>query len=213
MNFLSHHEIARRLNGERDRGYLFGTMAPDFFGMFRVQRSNTASASISAGLALHQPTDNAFDELAPIKELRASMAASFKEFMPRWTAVQCSRVGKDILFDGIHLSQKPVLLAYGRTMLFAASGNAGIADMAQPTQQWMDRLRMLEEVGIPRYDDPLVVADSLQRRLRGTRTEFDVSFIPELGASLAQHQVVVNEIGQAVVESVVERLSIQKHLL
>jgi hypothetical protein len=207
MNFLGHHEIARRLSGEEDYSYLFSSMAPDFFGMFRVRQSNTASTSISAGLALHQATDKVFDELAPVKELQTAMAASFKEFLPRWTAVQCARVGKDILFDGIHFSHEPVILAYGRTMLFATRGNAGIADMAEPTQQWMERIAVFEGMGVPRYDDPFVVADRLQRRLKGTRTEFDVSFIPELGANLAQHQVIVNEIGQAVVESVVEKLS------
>ena len=137
------------------------------------------------------------------------MTASFKEFLPRWTAVQCAGVGKDILFDGIHFSHELKILAYGRTMLFAVRGNAGIADMAEPTQQWMERLRWFEEMGIPRYDDPFVVADLLQRRLKGTRSEFDASFIPELGANLAQHQIVVNEIGQVVVESIVERLSAQ----
>jgi hypothetical protein len=209
MNLLGHHEIARRLNDERDYSYLFSSMAPDFFGMFKVRRSNTANTSINAGLALHQATDNVFDELALVKELQASMTASFKEFLPRWTAVQCAGVGKDILFDGIHFSHELKILAYGRTMLFAVRGNAGIADMAEPTQQWMERLRWFEEMGIPRYDDPFVVADLLQRRLKGTRSEFDASFIPELGANLAQHQIVVNEIGQVVVESIVERLSAQ----
>jgi hypothetical protein len=106
MNFIGHHEVARRLVGdEDDRAYMFGSMTPDFIGMFRVHRTSgqMIDERLKAGIKLHQMTDSVFDEQAPIKQLETEMIASFKSFMPRWPAVQSARVGKDILFDGIFL--------------------------------------------------------------------------------------------------------------
>jgi hypothetical protein len=209
MNYLSHHEVARRLAGDTDDpAFMFGAMSPDFFGMFHVRKAFIENQSLLVGLALHQATDIAFDRQEAIKELEADMIGSFKTFMPRWSAVQSGKVGKDILFDGVLFEDELALNSYRQTMHAAAIGELDIRTIAEPAEQWLDGVRALEATGLPRYDDPRVVAERIQRRLHGTRTAFEISLVPQLAASLAVHQRRVMEIGHTTLSNVVSELSL-----
>jgi hypothetical protein len=207
MNFLGHHEVARQLDGAEDHAYLFGTMVPDLAGMFRLKKlykyRPVADERIQRGIGLHSLTNKVFDNIPAIKDLESSMATSFREYLPKWTALQCGRVGKDILFDGLFFSSQVALDSYNETMRLAASGMINFADITEPIADFTEGVQRLQEIGIPRYDDPSVVAKIIQRRLAGTRTPLDIEAVPELTMTFSRHQPMVLSMGRAAVNEVI----------
>lgn len=207
MNYLSHHEVARSL-ASGDEDYMFGSMVPDFVGMFGVRKSyqKIANQPMLDGINLHQATDTVFDDQVPIKELEAHMSETFKHFMPKWTAVQCARVGKDLLFDGIQFGDKAILRSCLSTLQAAAIGEIDITTVAEPVDQWLSGLWGLETTGIPRYDVPAIVAQRLRNRLASSRTPIEKEVVPRLTDTLEKYQMVVLAIGDEVMNATVIQL-------
>ena len=210
MNYLGHHEVARQLSDNpENRGYFFGAMAPDFVGMFRVKKNPAASSpEVQEGMDLHQVTDTVFDALGVVTEIQSAMGDDFKLFMPKWTAVQCARAGIDMLFDGIHVNNPEAMASYRKTMAVAAAGGIAVATVASPPDLFLERLQDLEEHGPPNYSDPHVVAQRLHARLQGMRSAFDINLTGELAEALSIHQSDVFEVGNTVIEEVMNRLSL-----
>jgi len=209
MNFLAHHEVARRSLGYHvDRAVLFGAMAPDLVGMFRMARSyktnDLVDRPVAEGIRLHYATNAIFDELDVIKSLEAALTTSFKTFMPRWPAVQSARVGKDMLFDGFLRGNDRAVDSYQCTMIAAASGKVALHGVTKSPERFAMSITALWEAGLPRYDNPTVVATRLQQRLHGTPTQFDPSLVPQLALAMAEQQPTINEIGAEVMDAVVE---------
>ncbi len=186
---------------------MFGAMVPDMLGIFRLRKLyRTVPArneKIQRGIELHARTNAAFDENLEVKELEASLAVSFKTYLPKWTALQCARVGKDILFDGLFFKDQPVLDSYNSTMALATSGAIDFMNISDSPTELAVCLRQFYEGGLPRYDDPAIVAERLQKRLVDTRTPVDPTDVPGITATFLEHQSTVFDIGQAVVSDVV----------
>ncbi|MES2971480.1 MAG: hypothetical protein V4702_04110 [Patescibacteria group bacterium] len=214
MNFLGHHEVARSVSGDDNPAFLFGSMVPDFVGMARLKRDykynngdDVTDRQLYAGIRFHYKTNDRFDESEPVKELERAMIAGFKKFMPRWTAVQCGRVGKDILFDGYVIKQPMVVESYQNTLGIAASGLIVLTGIAESPEGLLQGVQMMEQLGLPDYADPEVVAHRLYRRLTGTRSEFSPDLLPHLSEAMTEHQATVFEIGSIVMDEVVEKLA------
>jgi hypothetical protein len=126
--------------------------------------------------------------------------------MTKWQAVQCARVGKDVLFDGIFFKNEAAMASYKQTMRLAAMGAVGIAGVAEPADRWLAGIAHLEAAGSPDFSDPKVVARCLHKRLTGTPTNFDEGLITRLACSLEEHQATVMEIGGAVTAATVAQL-------
>ena len=216
MNFLGHHEVARQLDEAEDHVYLFGTMVPDLTGMFKLKKLYKSRAvsdeRIKRGIILHSLTNRVFDDIPAIKDLESSMTASFREYLPKWTALQCGRVGKDILFDGLFLSNRVALDSYDETMRLAARGLINFTNITEPIDDFTVGIQRLEEIGIPQYDDPYVVARIIQRRLAGTRTPLDIESTSELTATFSEHQLKALSIGRSVMSEVIAGLQSQTNL-
>lgn len=207
MNFLGHHEVARRILTEEDPDFMFGSMLPDFVGMFGRRRilGSVTNRRIREGIQSHQETDRLFDGHEQVKVLEAQMRASFSGFMPKWPAAQCVRAGKDMLFDGLHVGNVQANASYKRTMLAAATGSIALGGEAPDLDFW-GKIQLIQAHGVPAYDDPHIVAVRLHKRLSITRINFDAELIPELTTALASHQPTIFEIGPLVMNQVIEKL-------
>jgi hypothetical protein len=209
MNFLGHHEVARRLLSEQDTEFNLGAMLPDFAGMFghRGILSDIANQRVVEGIKLHHETDRLFDDLEEVKAIETDMHASLKTFMPKWPASQCARAGKDMLFDGLYVRDAVAMASYQRTMRAAAAGRVALGEQPYRSDFW-DKLRRLQSNGIPEYDDPHVVAVRLHARLSITRINFSADLIPQLAGVLAEHQPRVFRIGPMVMEQVIGAIGV-----
>jgi hypothetical protein len=210
MNFLAHHEVARRLSSDADYGFRFGAMVPDFVGMLRLQRTYKTSTivgpRVASGIRLHYATNEAFDELEVIKSLEESLYRSFKDVLPGWSARQGAVAGKDMLFDGFCCRNETMNQSYRRTMAAAASGQIILENVAEPEDVFVEGIRGLQAMDVPRYDDPTVFATRLQRRLQGLRSEFDDQLIPAVASAAAVHQPDLMSRAGGILDTVVAEL-------
>ena len=207
MNYLGHHEVARQIGDSTNPAFLLGVLIPDFAGMFGVHKLYKSApidyVNIRAGVELHNKTNAFFDEHEYIKELDALLLGSFKQVFARWTAVQCARVGKDILFDGLFSTNPDAVKSCLGTIGIAAQGSISLVDVVDPIDVFTSKANDLFLAGIPEYHDPTVVATRLQRRLTSSRTPIPHSAVPDVAAVFAEHQPFVFTIGSPVVESVI----------
>jgi hypothetical protein len=213
MNFLGHHEVARRLYGPEPRTILFASMSPDFAGMLGLEKvykksnSSPPNSPTKIGLQLHTDTNKAFDSIPIVMCLEETMAEAFKTFMPKWSGLQCAKAGKDMLFDGLLLKNTTATMSYGKTMWLAANGEIDITNIAEPQAAFKNGINRLEKAGIPDYSNPTFVANALFRRISRLRAHFSEDLIPQLAESLEVHQKVVDDCGLSVIEETIDKIS------
>jgi hypothetical protein len=212
MNYIGHHEVARRLSGEDEVEFRFGAVVPDLVGMFRLHRTYKTSSSverrINSGIILHGKTNRLFDDMPEIIILEKSLTTGLKDVMPRWPAVQCARAGKDMLFDGLFRGDEEIMDSYRRTLDRAVSGTLLLSGISEPEHDLVNGLAILEKGTTPDYRNALVVAQRLHSRLMGTRTEFAVQYITPMAFVLADHQPTIYEMGEKVTNQVVSQLQV-----
>ena len=168
MNFYGHAVFAARLS--TDRGYVLGSMLPDFEGMSGTRLLATDHDGIREGVALHHATDSIFHGAPEFLELCSSGLADLTALgIPRATARAVAHVGTELVFDSYLIAE------YGEELDYVASLEAANGDELGARMEFADGggrfeslRRRLVDFGVPRaYADPGFVADRLVNALAG----------------------------------------------
>ena len=98
MNFFGHSVLARE---ERDaRGFLLGSMLPDFFGMVRARPLALPGGELGDGIAHHLRVDDAFHGAPTFLELVSVTSASLEaRGVRRGSARAVGHVGTELVLD------------------------------------------------------------------------------------------------------------------
>lgn len=166
MNFYGHAVFAARLS--TDRGFVLGSMLPDFEGMSGTRLVATSHDGIRDGVALHHATDSVFHGAPEFLELCSGGLAALTELgIPRATARAVAHVGTELVFDSY------LIASHGEEREYVASLESAHPGELGPSMEFTDGggrfealRRRLVEFGVPRaYDDAGFVADRLVNAL------------------------------------------------
>jgi hypothetical protein len=160
MNFVGHHEIARRV-GLDDAGRL-GAMLPDFATMLGTRlRPDALPADVRVGVDLHHRTDAVFHAHDAVRAgMRDLTAAALDRGVGRGAARAVGHIGYEMLLDAA-LAAAPITT----TLLAATTGDRRVDDALGRPDGWPDMRRLLA-TRRPRYDEPAWVAERLFEILR-----------------------------------------------
>jgi hypothetical protein len=180
MNFVGHHEVARRA-GLEAAGRL-GAMLPDFATMLGVRlRRDVLPVDVQHGVLLHHATDAVFHAHERVRsgmhDLAASLAA---EDLPRGAARAIGHIGYEMILDSA------IDADLGAT-LRRAGHEVAVEDALGNHRDWA-AMRGHLATRVARYDDAEWVArrlfDILRRR---PRLAFDAERVHDVGNVLARH--------------------------
>lgn len=111
MNFFGHSVLARE---ERDaRGFLLGSMLPDFFGMVRARPLALPGGELGDGIAHHLRVDDAFHGAPTFLELVSVTSASLEaRGVRRGSARAVGHVGTELVLDLLLAEDRDAVQAY-----------------------------------------------------------------------------------------------------
>lgn len=192
MNVAGHVAVAMRLAPGAPRVWL-GAALPDLgtFGGFRLM-GDTPDLDVSAGIAIHHATDDAFHRHPTFTEAMAQLRTDLRsDGIERGPARAVAHVGPEMLIDG-RLLADPVL-DDGIDAAFAEIeplGPALASLVVTDTDGWERHLSEIPAWGLPTdYADPHAVARRLHRILhRRPRLAFDATHVDPIGHRLAERQ-------------------------
>ncbi len=192
MNFGGHIAVAMRLAPDAPRVWL-GAALPDLgaMGRFRLM-GDTADPDVTAGIALHHATDDAFHRHPTFTETMARLRVDLTaEGVGRGPARAVAHVGPELLIDGYLLGDDQ--LGDAVDAAFAEIGVLGpaLATLVETSgDEWLRHLAKVPAWGLPTdYADPQAVAQRLHRILsQRPRLELDAVHIDAISRRLAAEQ-------------------------
>lgn len=212
MNYIGHHEVARRIGPEPNASFMFGAVAADLLRMSGAKRFlEPTDIDVARGVYIHRITNKpAFDSQPAVKKLegdiRVSMGAVFSNNL---VARQCTRAVKDLMYDGYVMTIEGSVGTFNETLGEVVDGKVDLEGLTDDEDALLGVAQRLYGNGPPDYGDLDVVATRLHRIMLGRRTEFGEAEIPKIAEILAPHQETVFAIGEAAMNMTV--LSVQSH--
>lgn len=181
-----------RLAPDAPRVWL-GAALPDLgaMGRFRLM-GDTPDPDVTAGIALHHATDDAFHRhptfTTTMARLRTVLAA---DGVGRGPARAVAHVGPELMIDGSLLDHLEVAGAIEAAFAEIAPLGPALEPLVETaTEAWAAHLSKVPEWGLPTdYADPHAVARRLHRILsRRPRLQLDAEHIVAIGDRLADEQ-------------------------
>ena len=205
MNFISHHEAAKIFIPDASPSLLFGSFFDDVArtSKSRKIRSFVLNPDMRAGMVLHNLTNRYFDALPEIKQLEADMIESFRDFQPWRQSIQASHVGKDLLFDGTQFDKPLVLAGFLTTLNQAIGGEVDFSGIDDPSP-FIQVATWATTHGLPRYDQPEVVAEHVYRVLGNTRTPLDRSVFDQVVELFDSYQPRIMSLGSLAMDQTID---------
>lgn len=137
-------------------------------GSRRILR-DLPSIELAEGHNFHNLTNRAFDSQPFVISLENFMKQSFKDFLPWRTAIQASRAGKDLLFDGTLMHQPSALDELEITLAYAHD-SAEVLMGDENTASLVGVIGRLLTMSPPSYDQPEITSRALIHTLLKSRT-------------------------------------------
>jgi len=210
MNFISHHEVARRYSPQTTSpNFLFGSIMPDLARMTNTKRLiyEINDPEVGRGLLIHRLTNKpAFDDQPPVIDLENGLKQDFSKSLPARVATQASRVSKDLMFDGIQFDDPQIINYFYHTLDHALSKTTSLLSSLSNSENLIKGMKHLLDHGVPRYDDTKVVTAILYRTLDKTRTPIDLRKQDEVQRIITSHQATVMGLGSVIMNETVNRL-------
>jgi hypothetical protein len=178
MNFVGHHEIARR--GGLDSAARLGAMLPDFASMLGVRLDREVlPAAVDAGVVVHHATDASFHAHHTVQRgMHALTSALAARGLARGPARAIGHVGYEMALDS-------TVATAGMAEALDHADDPAVARSVGGHPRWRPMCRHLAERAA-RYDDPDWLADRLFHILgRRPRLAFPVEQTPTVAAVLA----------------------------
>lgn len=111
MNFFGHATVAAWMSD--DPRWVLGAMLPDFASMSRARLRGARDGAVTAGIALHHATDEAFHGAPTFLELCGQGAETLEAAgLGRGAARAVAHVGTELLLDGLLLDDAEAARCY-----------------------------------------------------------------------------------------------------
>jgi len=192
MNIAGHVAVAMRLAPDAPRVWL-GAALPDLgaMGRFRLM-GDTADADVTAGIALHHATDDAFHRHPTFTEAMARLRSDLAgDGVGRGPARAVAHVGPELLIDGYLLGDAAVGDAVDAAIAEIELLGPALATLVEHNEPaWEQHLADVPNWGRPTdYADPHAVAHRLHRILsRRPRLQLESRHIEGIGHRLEAEQ-------------------------
>lgn len=192
MNIAGHIAVAMRLAPNEPRVWL-GAALPDLgaMGRFRLM-GTTPDPDVTAGIALHHATDDAFHRHPTFTETMARLRTSLAEDgVGRGPARAVAHVGPELMIDGFLLADDHIADAVDAAFAEIDGLGVALAPLVEASgDDWLRHLAKVPAWGMPDdYDDPHAVAHRLHRILsQRPRLQLDADHLDAIGARLAAEQ-------------------------
>jgi hypothetical protein len=180
MNFVGHHEVARRV-GLGDAGRL-GAMLPDFATMLGTRlKAEDLPAEVRVGVELHHRTDAVFHGLDAVLHGMREVTTTLLELgVGRGAARAVGHIGYEMLLDAA-LVAAPITT----TLTARPAADRRVDEALGRAERWPAMRQLLAERE-PHYDDPVWVAERLFEILqRRPRLAFPAEHLPSVASALA----------------------------
>jgi len=210
MNIGGHIAVAMRLAPGEPRVWL-GAALPDLgaMGRFRLM-GDTVDPDVTAGIALHHATDDAFHRHPTFTETMARLRTDLgTDGIGRGPARAVAHVGPELMIDGCLLEDRA--LGNAIEAAFAEIDRLGPALgtlVESASDDWLRHLSKVSSWGLPTdYADPNAVAYRLHRILsRRPRLQLDAVHIDAIGQRLAAEQPMLNQAVPALIDDLEQSL-------
>lgn len=192
MNIAGHVTVAMRLAPDAPRVWL-GAALPDLgaMGRFRLM-GDSPDPDVTAGIALHHATDDAFHRHPTFTEAMARLRSVLSsDGVNRGAARAVAHVGPELLIDGHLLSFDAVVDGVDRAFAEIEPLGPALSPLVERDQfEWDRHLGKVVSWGLPTdYAEPHAVAQRLHRILaRRARLGFETTQIEQIGIRLAAEQ-------------------------
>ncbi len=192
MNIAGHIAVAMRLAPDAPRVWL-GAALPDLGAMGRFRLiGDSADPHVTAGIALHHATDDAFHRHPTFTEamarLRRNLAA---DGVGRGPARAVAHVGPELLIDGFLLDDEQLSDAIEAALAEIGALGPALAPLVETSSDdWLRHLSKVPAWGLPTdYADPHAVAHRLHRILaQRPRLQLEANHLDAIGHRLAAEQ-------------------------
>lgn len=189
-----------------------GAALPDVGAMGRFNlRGDKPSGPIAEGIALHHATDDLFHGHEWFKAHQADLFSSLTAAgIRRGAAKAVAHVGPELLLDGELLSHTHLKneIESGMGQLLPNLNEIETLVLPQKRQAWRVHLQRVAQRGAPTfYDDPFLVADSLERILRARpRLALDPAQVQTVGELLGEVHASIQQTSVTLVEDLADTL-------
>lgn len=196
MNVGGHIAVAMRLAPGEPRVWL-GAALPDLgaMGRFRLM-GDTVDPDVTAGIALHHATDDAFHRHSTFTEAMARLRSDLAtDGVARGPARAVAHVGPELMIDGFLLEDDQLSDAIDAAFAEIDELGPALASLVETSgDDWMRHLAKVPAWGLPTdYADPHAVARRLHRILaQRPRLQVDAAHIDVIGQRLATEQPTLN---------------------
>lgn len=204
MNIGGHIAVAMRLAPDEPRVWL-GAALPDLGAMGRFRLiGDTADPDVTAGIALHHATDDAFHRHPTFTEAMARLRSDLAiDGVGRGPARAVAHVGPELMIDGFLLGD--VQLADAIDAAFGEIDELGpaLCSLVETSgDDWMRHLAKVPAWGLPTdYADPHAVAKRLHRILsKRPRLQLEADQIDVIGDRLAAEQPALDQATPALID-------------
>ncbi len=192
MNIAGHITVAMRLAPDAPRVWL-GAALPDLgaMGRFRLM-GDSPDPDVTAGIALHHATDDAFHRHPTFTEAMARLRSVLSsDGVNRGAARAVAHVGPELMIDGHLLTFEHVTEAVNSAFGEIEPLGPALSSLVERDRlEWDRHLGKVVSWGLPTdYAEPHAVAHRLHRILaRRARLGFEASQIEQIGHRLAAEQ-------------------------
>jgi hypothetical protein len=165
VNFFGHALVASRQGS--DPRWVLGAMMPDFASMCRARLEGSDDPVVSAGIAFHHRTDDAFHGAPTFLALYTEgIDALERRGVARGAARAVAHVGTELLLDGLLLDDAPAQAAYLDAVALPAAASPGLRFRGDGGARFAKLYDRLRDHGLPEdYRSPERVAHQLERIL------------------------------------------------
>jgi hypothetical protein len=195
---------------------MLGAALPDLaaFGGFRLLLGGSPDPAVTAGIAFHHRTDDAFHRHPWFRDRSDAMAAALERAgLGRGAAMACGHVGIELLLDGALHPNDEDRVRFRRVLAGAADDGARslLAPLVDERfrEAWLDHLELLASPrDLPPYDDPVAVAQRLHSICQHRpRLAFDRRGVDDVAAELDRFVPAVRVTGPDLVEELATTLA------
>lgn len=214
MNYLAHCLVATSIYPEADLNFYFGAMAPNFahLAAIRLKISPKSVTPFAEGIRLHYATDNAFNSLPEVRQLRDQvhelLATVSLPYGPKTAIIDFSA---QMLLDGFILDHHPgVLIKHNQAVARIAN-----TPSLTPRETTRTETAVLQnfavkqlQLGVPDYRLPYQIALRIHQRLKISRgLGFPLDLIPEIASIMAGYQIEVRKVSSTLLANTIAQLA------
>ncbi len=183
MNFVGHSVIAARTSD--DPAFVLGAMLPDFASMVGARLGRHEHVALTAGIADHHRTDDAFHATKTFVALCRDEGEALEAAGLPWGAARAvAHVGTELVLDGLLLERPGVDRTYEDAIEAVEWLGPALRFENDGLSRFLELHRRLARYGPPHgYRDPLFVRDRLVQILdRRPRLALGAGGAERLGA-------------------------------